>query len=386
MIALKSETSIDMTSNKNIAAVFTKNRLPETPFAIYPRNGDVISDSTVKLIGGTFNDPDNDNHYRTYWKIRVVDQPYACSEYKSMFCYQSESTSLTSYVLTDLISGYKYAWMFGYQDPFTEEISWSDENYFIIGKLEKDDTLTLQKGESVLDYKMISFVHWFPESIGGKVFGANLENGYNPAITRIGTYATLYGDYVEYAPDLWVAPGNSYWVLSRKDIPMPVIGVPVTTRYPVEIKLNFGKDGWNMIACPNKASYDWKKLQIICYDENGNSIDMEGQSLSSEKLYFLYELSSTNKWISPELWIWESGKYKQTSYLDPYKGYWVKVYQSNLYLRFIPEAQISTSHLRSKSYERIDIDSPPQPMNGFDDGVNGIGSGCFISVTAGELP
>nr|MBF0452739.1 hypothetical protein [Candidatus Magnetomorum sp.] len=378
------EQTLYISKNTLVAALFTENQLPDKPYAIQPENGEIIPDSTVLLIGGTFNDADNDAHYRTYWKIRVVDQPYACSEFKSMFCYQSDSTPLTAHILTDLISGYQYAWMFGYQDATDTTISWSDENFFIIGKVEKDTRLSVKKGESALDYKMVSLVQWFPTPLAGKTFGAQLRNGYNPSNIRIGKYATSYGYYVEYAPDLWTAPGMSFWVLSRLDIPMSFTGVPVTTRYPVEIQLTYGKDGWNMIACPNRASYTWEKVQIISYDKKGNSLDPNGNILTQNRAYFISEMkTSTVQWIDPSLWLWEAGKYRQTSYLDPYKGYWVKVYQSNLALRFNPEAQISSTITRQKTIEREDIESPPLPMNAFDNEVNGIGSGCFISLIEG---
>ena len=383
LVEENSEIVIKMTSDKNIEAIFVKNNLTEKPDAIYPENGRIISDSNVTLIGEIYNDPYGNKRYTTYWKVREVDQPYNCPEFDTMFCHKSDSDSqyLTKHVLTDLIKGVQYAWMLGYQDIYSDNTLWSDENYFIVGELERDDNLKIRKGESADDYMKVSFVHWFQEPIGREIFGINLLNGYNPAIIRIGTYITDFGDYVEYYPNLWVSPGKSFWILSRVDIPISVKGVPVTTVYPVEIKLNFGKDGWNMISCPNRASYAWEKIQVICYDENGNPIDMKGNIISKDQSYFISELYSDNIWLNPVLWLWESGEYKQTDYLEPYRGYWIKVNQPNLNLRFIPEAQISPDHTRSKNNEKTDIETPPLPMNGFDYDVNGIGGGCFISVS-----
>jgi photosystem II stability/assembly factor-like uncharacterized protein len=377
-------------SNLVLGAIFQEN---ERPVIVQPENGEIIPDSTVTLIGGIFKGDDQNIHYRTFWKIRVVDHPYTCTELNffptSSFCYESNSTPVTAHVLTKLITGYQYAWKFGYKNTSLTDHSfsgtlWSDENFFTIGQLEKDTGLSIKECDSALDYQMISIVQWFPEPLAGATFGANLHNGYNPSIIRIGMYNPLYGDYQEYTPDMKTLPGQSFWVLSRANIPLVFAGVPVTTRYPVEIKLNYGKDGWNMIACPNRASYAWERIQILSYDENGNAIDMDGNLLPKEKIFSIADLSlsSTNKWINPILWLWEEGEgnYRQTKYLDPYKGYWVKVYQSNLSLRFIPDAQIDSDHTRKRPIERKDIETPPLPMNAFDSHTDGIGSGCFISV------
>jgi len=384
------ELTIKLAENVVAYALFKEN---DRPYAVKPMNGEIIPDSTVMLMGG-FGDEDN-VHYRTYWKIRVVDQPYTCTEIDflptSDVCHVSNSTPLTAHALTNLITGYQYAWKFGYKNALITDNTlsgtiWSDEHFFIVGKQENDSPLTIKKGDSALDYRMISLVQWFYSPLAGRVFGANLREGYDPSIIRIGTYNPYSGAYEEYSPEMNIFPGQSFWILSRVDIPMSFTGVPVTTRDPVEIKLGYGKDGWNMIACPNKASYAWNNVQIILYDEDNHSIDMNGTPLPKEKTYTISDIidvadrTSDSQWIDPILWYWESGNYRQVKYLDAYKGYWLKVYQSNLSLRFIPEAQISSDHTRTKSIQKISFETPPLPMNDFEMDSDGMGNGCFIML------
>jgi photosystem II stability/assembly factor-like uncharacterized protein len=388
----QSNDSIQMTENKAIAAQFNEIQQSEPPVCVYPIDGEIIDGTSVTLIADINNDQALD--YRTYWRIRILDQPYTCCVLneslcipdQSRFCYQSDSQPFTSYVLTDLAVGFKYAWQFGYLENYQSRMNWSVEKVFICGRLEEGRTITINKGASTKDYRAISFVQWFPDSHVEAVIGHSLKNGYDTRFIRFGTYDPSTGGYIEYGDkELLILPGKSYWVLTDIDIPMPVNGVPVKMEKPVEIKLTFGRDGWNMIAAPNHASYTWRDIQIVAYDDNNEIIDLSAiMPVVQKDRYVIGNIIDSNlidienALISPFLWKWVEGNYKQTAYLDPYEGYWVKVKRSNVSLRFNPDAQLPSGLKRTKVSQRQDLDLPPLPMSGFDDGMSGIGSGCLI--------
>jgi photosystem II stability/assembly factor-like uncharacterized protein len=244
-----------------------------------------------------------------------------------------------------------------------------------------DRNIKVNKGSNVRDYRAISFVQRFPNNRAEAVIGPCLKAGYDTRLIRFGTYDPISGSYIEYGDNLHIIPGKSYWVLTSVDIPMPVYGVRVRIEESIEINLDYGKDGWNMIAAPNHASYTWKDIQIVAYyDDADRPIDLGTIMPVQKDKYVINDfLEIDHSLISPFLWKWVDGKYKQTAYLDPYEGYWVKVKQSHVRLRFNPEAQLQSGLKRRKVPQRQDIDFPPLPMSGFDDGMSGIGSGCLIN-------
>jgi len=388
----QSSISIQMTDHKSIAAQFNAIIQSEPPVSIYPIKGAIIAGTSVELIADINND--QALNYRTYWRIRIVDQPYTCcisdeflcSPDQSSFCYQSDSQPFTSYVLNGLTDGFKYSWQFGYKEDAQSRINWSVENFFICGSLEEGRKITIYQGASAKDYRAISFDQWFPDSHVEAIIGPSLKNGYDTRFIRFGTYDPSTGSYIEYGDkDLLILPGKSYWVLTGVDIPIPVNGVPVTIKRPVEIKLDFGKDGWNMIAAPNHASYTWRNIQIVAYDDNNEIIDLSAIMPVAQKDRYVIGniidsniLEIDNYLISPFLWKWVDGDYRQSAYLDPNEGYWVKVKRSNIRLRFNPDAQLPSGLKRTKVSQRQDLDLPPLPMSGFDDGLSGIGNGCLI--------
>ena len=105
-------------------------------------------------------------------------------------------------------------------------------------------------------------------------------------------------------------------------------------------------------------------------------------------------LSDENDFIDRKLWRWDDGKYySDTRLMEPMSGYWVKVKQENVFLRFPKDAHASgiarvSSVLRSLSPARWSLtrsaiaddgDSPPRPMGDFSSKDSGSG-GCFIST------
>jgi len=243
-----------------------------------------------------------------------------------------------------------------------------------------DQTIKINEGSRVSDYRAISFVQRFPDNRAEAVIGPCLKEGYNTRLIRFGTYDPISGSYIEYGENLRIIPGKSYWVLTSVDIPISVYGVRVRTEEAIEIKLDYGNNGWNMIATPNHASYTWKDIQIVAYyDDQDQPIDLGAIMPVQKDKYVINDiLEIDNDLISPFLWKWVEGNYRQSAYLDPYEGYWVKVKKSNVRLRFNPEAQLPSGLKRKKMPQRQDIDLPPLPMSGFDDGMSGIGSGCLI--------
>lgn len=376
----QSNDSLLMTENKTIAALFKKSLQTVLPDAILPKNGEIISGSSVELIGAL--NTDVSLVEKTFWQIRKFDQPYTCSTYQfqSRICHQSDRYSLTSYVLTEMIDGYQYAWQFGYQEINQSNIYWSNEKKFIIGTQNDNRNIIIDKGDRIRDYRILSFVQWFPDNRVEAVIGPNLKHGYDTRFIRFATYDPISGSYIEYGDrGLFIIPGKSYWVLTSVDIPMPLSGVPVGKSEPIEIKLDFGQDGWNMIAAPNHVSYTWHDIQVVAYDDLNMPIDLQNiMSIHKERYVIADMIETDNTIISPFLWKWVDGSYKQTAYLDPYEGYWVKTYRSNVRLRFNPDAQLPSGQKRMKMKQRHDIDLPPLPMSGFGDGVNDIGSGCLI--------
>jgi hypothetical protein len=254
-----------------------------------------------------------------------------------------------------------------------------------------------------VDYKMVSFVHWPDDPAAGSVFGDEMGESYYDDNFRIGTYDPTDGSggYRGYGSNLKIEPGRAYWFLARDGLNITVNGIPVSQTHDIEVGLLYNPgsgDGWNMIAAPNNANYYWDYVEVLEYDSNGNIV--YGPTAISY-------LSVDNGLIDKSLWRWENGAYySDTTLMEKYKGYWVKVKKENVFLRFPVSARAGLSnpstmlaYLLSEGKRLVNAwilspeqaiadsgDSPPSPMGDFSGSTGGGGSsgevGCFIATAA----
>ena len=380
---------------------------PEIPAALSPYNEAIFAAGPVTLQTSAFFDYDGDTHVQTHWLVRRADRVYKCPDYDASFDHVATTTGLTEHTVYGLDPGLRYVWKVGYVDSGSGNVSWSQEYTFKIGTSEADSTVWIYPGTSAVDYKMVSFVHWPDDPAAGNVFGDEMgEINYDDNF-RIGTYDPTDGSggYRGYRSNLKIEPGRAYWFLARDGLDITVNGIPVSQTHDIEVGLPYNPgsgDGWNMIACPNNANYYWDYVEVVEYDSNGNIV--YGPIAISA-------LSDPNPYIDKRLWRWESGAYySDTTLMEKYKGYWVKVKKENVFLRFPASAQARLSnpgtmfaYLLSEGKRIVKSwilspeqavadsgDSPPPPMGDFSGSTWGGGSseevggdvGCFIATAA----
>ena len=115
-----------------------------------------------------------------------------------------------------------------------------------------------------------------------------------------------------------------------------------------------------------------------------------------------------NEYVDKKIWRWVNGGYtaanSDTFIMKPYEGYWVKAKKKNMYLVFLPSAQVDitdmdqvvagvmnrlktwvTDKLLGPDTAFADGDSPPMPMCGLNDGAAGGDTGCFISTSTDKV-
>ncbi len=380
---------------------------PDIPAAISPNNEDIFATGPVTLQASAFFDPENDSHLETRWLVRREDRVYKCPDYDASFDHVATITGLTEHTVYGLDAGLRYVWKVGYVDSGSGNVSWSQEYTFKIGTSEADSTVWIYPGTSAVDYKMVSFVHWPDDPECASVFADETGGSYDTINFKIGTYDPISGTgaYRECGSNLKIEPGRAYWVLARDGLNITVNGIPVSQTHDIEVGLLYNPgsgDGWNMIAAPNNANYYWDYVEVVEYDSFGNIVS--GPTAISY-------LSVDNGLIDKSLWRWEYGAYySDTTLMEKYKGYWVKVKKENVFLRFPVSARAGLSnpstmlaYLLSEGKRLVNAwilspeqaiadsgDSPPSPMGDFSGSTGGGGSsvevggdvGCFIATAA----
>ena len=372
----------------------TINRPPKKPIAVFPENESTINLDSVALKSNTFSDPDGDLHQKTIWRIRRADKKYYHPEYSENFTATLENLSpnemIQHYIDEGLITGMKYYWQVAYGDDSDgkSDISWSDEFSFKVGAIDIDNNPpSIEPGEEVKNYKMISFPYWVKNS---KIITLLKDiDSINTESNKIGTYLPSREGYVQ-GESLNIEPGRAYWFLSRKGLNFNIEGVKVSKTELIEIPLWYNKstaNGWNMIGAPNNKTYAWELLSIIVYDDLGNIIAGPYNVLSPEAI----------EYIDSRLWEWNNGKYEDDEeILEPYEGYWVRVKKSNVSLQFPIDASAKNTKnneifvmkqwikklgqwIMPSPLQAVSSEEPPMPM-----GLNASSESddkCFIGVT-----
>jgi hypothetical protein len=383
-----------------------ENSPPEAPVLTGPPSESVHSDGLVVLSAGAFSDPDGDSHAQTHWLVRRADRPFHADP-EPDFNEITTGDGLTSYTLSNLDPGMKYAWKAGYMDTGSSETTWSAESNFKIGNSVTDSGPPILPGQTAADFQMVSITQWPDDPTAESVIGDDMDGEYDTRLFRIGTYDPMKagGSYREYGEDLAIQPGRAYWIFARQGLDLTVEGVPVSTQHDIEVELYFNPDtldGWNMIAPPNHRAYDWASVQIIEYDSEGGILF--GPTAVGD-------LAEDNPYLDKRLWRWESGAYESdTIQMVPEEGYWVKTYKPNVYLRF-PAGIVVRNRILTPDFTETLLpagadwmhrllplpglaqaaadDEPPAPISGFSgepielsSGSDSGGGTCFIlSIT-----
>jgi hypothetical protein len=359
--------------NLDITAIF--NHPPDKP-EITSISVDNVS---VTITTDSFMDADaSDSHLHTVIKLWREDQ-YIEDQYviNPIEIEMSASTS-TLIPESNLQTNLKYRYQVGYQDTGSKMISWSDEASFITGHSEPKMSQVLP-GDEITEYKMVSFTQWPSNPYATNLF-AHL--GVYEDDFRMGTYEPEIANYIEYSDELMIQPGRAYWLLVKKGCDLALNAVSVSMDADIDVALKFNPDnpddGWNMIACPNDASYHWGNIQILQYDENGN-VKLPPVSISNMRNIGL---------IEDGLWQWEKNETVPYSYhtwlnfeLVPGEGYWVKALEPNVFLRF-PKNNRTRSIRKKNNTERqsqYEQDDPPMPMSdSIFEVYESAPGGCFI--------
>ena len=361
------------------------NKEPDPPKPLNPKNK-IYPPGPITLKTAPYSDPEGDTHLETLWVVYRTDN--SCGETVEE---HASATDLTEYTVTGLLPGLRYGWKAGFRDSGSSRVSWSEEQTLIVGENVTDETVRSNPGTQVSDYRMFSFPYLPEDPASETILSGMIGESYDTRYFRIGTYDPQTGEYIEYGPDLEFEPGRAYWFLTRNGGDIPQTGAPVTTGENVNVKLGFDPSaggGWNMVAAPNSADYLWYDVEIVI-----------GSACKSIRIA---DLPEDNPYISKKLWQWnEDGYSSDADRLEKGKGYWVKVKQQGIWLKFradkqimLSDAKISGSDLSNSIGKRIwrkmapdsahadEEDSPPMPPGGFAENGNsadsGGGGGCFI--------
>jgi hypothetical protein len=249
--------------------------------------------------------------------------------------------------------------------------------------------VSIPPGTQVADYRMVSFTMHPNDPACTSVFGDEMGGAYDPKNFKIGTYDPTINGYVECGSGLDIVPGRAYWMLARNGFDATVAGTPASMSDTV-VALDYNAttdNGWNQIGCPNDANYAWGDVEVV----DAGPIGL---------------LSDENPWIDRRLWCWENGSYYPDNvFMERREGYWVKVRQANVSLRFPQSAQAALDQVsnqdimfaglfkKTKTWvnkwilgSQVAIadsgDSPPMPMEALSsssaDSEGGGGGGCFV--------
>ena len=367
------------------------NSPPDTPAALAPANASVLLPGPVSFQAGAFSDPENDAHTATYWSVRKANG-YLCSDENVSYDDMQTTGDLTRYTASGLAPGLEYVWKVGYEDIGSEEISWSSESTFRLGVSETNTEVRIEPGAEAADYRMVSLPLWPDDASCSAVFGELMGGSYDRDNFRIGIYDPEIGNYVQCDEGMNIMPGAAFWILARHGLDIGAEGIPPSSSHSADVKLLYNPEtgnGWNMIASPNNANYDWDRVEIVVYDPDCNV------------LYgpvYISQLTDSNPYLDKRLWRWEYGGHApDTSRIERYKGYWVRVRSENVFLRFSVSAQTKTdarSRREDVSIEfRVsnnDDDSPPGPPVDLsvnlvkENGTVGGGGGCFVSTVSSD--
>ncbi|MEN8245726.1 MAG: hypothetical protein ABFS43_12590 [Thermodesulfobacteriota bacterium] len=371
------------------------NDRPARPTLISPADEAVFGDSTsIKLKSSAFSDPEDDAQAGSTWTLVRADSEEPAGSFPVTFTQEPFPTEY--YIPDQLLEGLKYTWQVGHKDDQGREV-WSEKRSFKIGTSVPESLPSIASGSTLVDFGMISVVHWPDNPVPGKVF--NIE--YNPRVYRIGTYDPVLGRYIEFGPDLVIEPGRAYWMLARDGLTVNFDGVPVSKETYIEVCLHHNgstdaPNGWNMIAPPNTANYLWNEVLV------GRRLgDNHPDNVSPVPVTY----PAASELINHRIYEWQGGKYKdhrldEDFVLEYYKGYWVKALVEGAYLEFPVSAQVNglstprntmlawkgkavqwmKSLLPAPSEAIADDDLPPMPMGGFEDSVDPVFEGCFVQT------
>jgi photosystem II stability/assembly factor-like uncharacterized protein len=379
IISSDENLSLTITQDQKLHAIFRPNEAPLKPVVNYPQNWKIYDTQSIYFELMPYSDPDNDPHVETQWFISRADRPYTCVGMFSSNCVQSTSTHLTNYSLSDLIPNMQYVWNAAYCDKGSKKFVYSDLQRFTIGEKTKSHPIEISSGLKQEDYKMVCFPMWLENAMASVALQDALQTGYDTRYIKIGRFDPAMNQYVEYNDSMMLLPGMAFWILSRNGLEIPVHGVPVTVSEDIDIPLAYSEEhgtGWNMIGSPTQMPYNWGKLVVIVYNDNGEII-AERKTIS--------QWGSYNPYVNPRIWRWNQGAYEENDTkgtIEPYQGYWVEVKHANVWLRFSVNAQIDMRKRSADKWGDISGKTPPEPMQGLQE-MGDISGGCFISNIIG---
>ncbi len=282
----------------------------------------------------------------------------------------------------------------GYEDSKTD-IAWSEEYTLMIGASAVDSLPPIYPGTDLVDYGMVSFVQWPDDPLAASVFGIVCD----PDNFKIGSYDPITEGYIDCGNGLEIEPGRAYWVLARDGLNVSYSGIPVSLFTDIYVSLSYNEstgNGWNQIGCPNASNYNWDDVEVRTFNELNEAVWVP-----------ISDLSDDNDYIDKQLWRWDNGSYfSDTTLMEPYEGYWVRVKQANVSIRFPESAQASVSktgvmfasfiNKGQRWLEKwvfspseaiaVSSDSPPLPMASLSvysldaSGGSGSGGNCFIAT------
>jgi len=342
---------------------------PKRPALLNPGFNEIIPQNPVILRASAFSADGNQTHIETHWLTQRADLLYRTAKGALFNDHTVNSGNMTEFEFENVSPGMKYIWKAGYKASGNIKISWSDESTFIVGIPEQSPVTEIPGGETAAQYRMFSFPYWIQNEDAVAVLSAVIGS-YDPKMVRIGAYDANISGYTEYGEGMKIIPGKAYWILSRNGVKLSVTGIPVSLNHTMEVILD---NGWNMIAPPNNADYEWNKVEIVVYDDNLKVV--YGPSPVSA--------SDSQKYIDI-LWQWQNGDYAPANTLEKNRGYWVKAKQPGVVLQFSESARgksATRSEKRSSSAEK-----PPMPMENTAFTINtdsaDAAGGCFIDSAA----
>ena len=375
--------------------------VPGTPRSLAPADGEFLDDPNVVLAGRIPWASGEGDAIETHWWLRAADKRCEFRDYR-----RSTFGGDVEYRPEGIVPGLRYVWRFGYRDPGTGEMVWTDMRTFTIGTPVNLNGPEIPPGRAVADYRMRTLPAWtvIPDIPGllDQFVGA-----YDPRFFRIGGWDPESSQYLEYSDLLEATPGRAFWFLAREGLAPFFAGVPVTRDADVNVNLGFDEvsgRGWNQIAAPNDADYRWGDVELIAFEP---ADDPEEFVLSFGPVP-LSELPADNPYIRPELWRFVEGGYidmlpgEEAAVMLRGEGYWIEARRDHICLVFRKSAQddlnaeetllvrtlrnarrLADAHLGPRAAVAQSGDGPPMPMGSLNDGSGGAsggdgGGGCFI--------
>ena len=196
------------------------NEPPARPAQISPADEAVFADSTsIMLKSSAFSDPEGDAQTGLTWTLVRADSEEPAGSFPVTF---TQGPFPNEYQIPDQLSeGLKYTWQVGHKDDQGREV-WSEERSFKIGTSVPESLPAIAPGSALVDFGMISVVHWPDNPDPQTVFNIN----YDPNNYRIGAWDPEQNKYIEFGKGLEIEPGRAYWVLTRDPLVVNFSGVP----------------------------------------------------------------------------------------------------------------------------------------------------------------